>query len=108
MSITGDRLRELRKTKRKTLRDVWIDTGTSWSGLAEIERGERNCNSTTLKILANYYQVSTDYLMGTTDDMSPTNDIDVAFYNQHGIITEEQRKEIENFIAFIKSRDNKK
>jgi hypothetical protein len=45
--------------------------------------------------------------MGTTDDMSPTNDIDVAFYDQHGIITEEQRKEIENFIAFIKSRDKK-
>lgn len=107
MSVTGDRLRELRKIKRKTLRDVWTDTGISWSGLAEIERGERNCNSTTLKILADYYQVSTDFLIGTTDDMSPTNNIDVAFYDQHGIITEEQRKEIENFIAFIKSRDKK-
>lgn len=107
MSITGDRLRELRKLRRKTLRDVWQDIGISYSNLAAIERGEQSCNSSTIKLLADYYQVSTDYLIGTTDDMSPTNGIDVAFYNQHGIVTEEQRKEIENFIAFIKSRDNK-
>lgn len=106
MSITGDRLRELRKLKRKTLKEVNDATGINYSGLAEIERGERSCNSTTLKILADYYDVSTDYLLGNTDSKKDANNtVDVAFYNQHGILTDDQKKEIESFIEFIKARD---
>lgn len=107
MSTTGDRLRELRKDKRKTLREVWDEVGISWSNLAAIERCEQNCNSSTLKLLADYYGVTTDYLMGVTDDKTQTNSIDIAFYDQHGIVSDAQKKEIENFIAFIKSRDTK-
>lgn len=107
MSITGDRLREIRKSKGKTLRDVWNDLGISYSNLASIERGDQNCNSSTLKMLAEYYHVSTDYLIGNTDDKSINDDIDIAFYDQHGIVSEEHKKEIEKFIEFIKLRDKK-
>lgn len=110
MNITGNRLRELRKSSGRTLKEICADTNISVSGLASVERGENSCSFTTLKILADYYGVSTDYLLGNTDDktaINPNSNIDVAFYDQHGIITDEQRKEIENFIAFIKSRDNK-
>lgn len=105
----GERLRDLRKEKRKTLREVGIDTGIDYSGLAQIERGERNCNTTTLDILTKYYNVSADYLLGNTDDRTTasSNDITVAFYNQHGIVTDEQKKEVESFIEFIKSKDKK-
>lgn len=57
MTITGDRLRELRREKGKTLREVNVDTGISYSGLASVERGENSCNTSTLKILADYYDV---------------------------------------------------
>ena len=67
MTITGDRLRELRKEKGKTLREVNDDTGISYSGLASIERGENSCNTSTLKILADYYDVPTDYLLGLSN-----------------------------------------
>ena len=63
MTITGDRLRELRREKGKTLREVNVDTGISYSGLASIERGENSCNTSTLKILADYYNVPIDYLL---------------------------------------------
>lgn len=107
MSITGDRLRDLRKLKRKTLKEVNEDTGIAFGGLAALERGERMCNSATLKILADYYDTTTDYLLGNTDNITASNnDIDAAFYNQHGIISDEQKKDIENFIAFIKSKEN--
>lgn len=93
MSITGDRLRALRKSSGKTLKEICADTQLSISGLASVERGENSCSSSTLKILADYYGVSTDYLTGISDDKNTNNtNLDVAFYNQHGIITEEQKK----------------
>lgn len=107
----GDRLRELRKEKRKTLRDVGLETGIDYSGLAQIERGERNCNTTTLEILSKYYHVSADYLLGNTEDKnstSATDDITLAFYNQHGIVSEEQKNEIESFIKYVKSKNQTK
>lgn len=77
MTITGDRLRELRREKGKTLREVNVDTGISYSGLASIERGENSCNTSTLKILADYYDVPTDYLLGSAEcqDISWQNKI---------------------------------
>ena len=64
----GTRLRTLRKEKHKTLRDINDDLGISYSNLAAIERGEHNCNADTLRMLAQYYNVSTDYLLGKTDN----------------------------------------
>ena len=64
----GERLRELRKEKRKTLREVNDATGIDYSNLSQIERGDHGCNSSTLQILADYYQVTTDYLLGYTDN----------------------------------------
>ena len=68
-----------RKEHKKTLIEVSKDLGLSFSGLAEIERNERSCNSTTLKMLADYYGVSTDYLLGLTDERTSsttsTNDV---------------------------------
>ena len=64
----GTRLRELRTKKRITLRQVQEDTGINFSNLAQIERGEHSANSETLKILANYYGVSYDFLLGNTNN----------------------------------------
>lgn len=114
MSITGNRLREIRKTKNKTLVQVHDDLGISISGLASVERGENLCNSSTLKILADYYGVSTDYLTGKIDIYNPTSakeqlsGIQLALYNQTEELTDEQAKEVLNYIEFVKNRDSKK
>ena len=58
--------------------------------------------------IAEYFNVSSDYLLGLIDDRhqssSNTSDVNLAFYNQHGIVTDEQKKEVEAFIEFIKSK----
>ena len=102
-----NRLRELRNKRRLTLREVAEKLNMSFSNVATIERGESQLREDTAKIFADFYNVSIDYLLGNTDNPTESNQIDVAFYDQHGIVTEEQKKEIENFIAFIKSRDKK-
>lgn len=64
----GDKLKKIRTEKHITLRQVQNDTGINFSNLAQIERKEHSANSETLKILANYYNVSVDYLLGKTDN----------------------------------------
>ena len=110
MNIIGDRLREIRKEKRKTLRDVGEDIGMSYSNLASIERGDQNCNAITLKMLADYYQVSTDYLMGNTDirnsqeiDINKLSGVQLAFYNQVSQMTDEQILDVLKVIDVVKT-----
>lgn len=58
--------------------------------------------------MAKVFNVSVDYLVGLSSDNSPTsNDITTAFYNQHGIVSDAQKEEIESFIEFIKSKSGK-
>lgn len=114
----GERLRFLRKEKRKTLREVNTDTGIDYSGLAQIERGERSCNSSTLDILARYYNVSADYLLGNTDNPNPTKIVDIEVWEQDGTITKLQHELLDltkgftvddfqmvnSYIEFLKSK----
>ena len=102
----GDKLREARKNKRLTLREVGDATGLSYSGLAEIERNERNCNSETLKALAEFYGVSTDYLL-FDDGASPLQQLtgqQLALYNGTKDLSDEQVNEILNFIDYVKNK----
>ena len=112
----GVRLRELRKEKRKTLRDVNIDLGISYSNLAAVERGEHGCNADTLNKLADYYNVSIDYLLGNTDNPKATI-IQVA--DSDGSITSveyeiidklkglqaEDLEKVSEYVDFIKSKN---
>lgn len=63
-----NRLRALRKEKGKTLQEVADSLGMSKSNLSELETGEHGCTNSTLTLLAQYYNVSTDYLLGKTDN----------------------------------------
>lgn len=64
--MMSNRLRDLRKEKRLTLRDLAEKVNISYSNIAMIERGERNFTSDSLIIFSNFFNVSTDYLLGKT------------------------------------------
>lgn len=111
----GEKLRELRKAKRKTLRQVYEETGIDYSNLSQIERGEHGCNSDTLKRLCDYYGTTTDYLLGYVE---LPKSIEVVSYNEDGTITkfqhelldmtkgftEDDFKKVNSYIEFIKSK----
>ena len=61
-------LRALRKAKKKTQLQVQIDTGIEQALLSKYETGLRVPPTETLIILADYYNVSMDYIMGRTDN----------------------------------------
>ena len=62
------RLKELRFYKEKTQLQVQMETGIEQALLSKYENGVRVPPTETLIILADYYDVSMDYIMGRTDN----------------------------------------
>ena len=63
-----NRLKELRFYKEKTQLQVQMETGIEQALLSKYENGVRVPPTETLIILADYYDVSMDYIMGRTDN----------------------------------------
>ena len=60
----ANNLRRIRETKRFTLKEVEQQTGISYSVLSRIELGERDLSEYHIRILADFYKVPTDYILG--------------------------------------------
>ena len=64
MKNLGNRIRNLRKEKKITLRELGNNLNISFSLLAMYERGERVPPLDKLNLLADFFKVTTDYLIG--------------------------------------------
>lgn len=67
------RIKELRTEMHKSLRDVASELNISYSSLSKYERGDQQPSYETLIRIANYFNVTTDYLMGITNSKSLEN-----------------------------------
>ena len=61
-------LKKLRLQKKKTQLNVQLETGIEQALLSKYESGKRIPPTETLMVLADYYDVSMDYIMGRTDN----------------------------------------
>ena len=61
------RLKELRREKGKTQREMALFIEKTERHYQHIEAGKINVSSMMLLKLADYFEVSTDYLLGRTD-----------------------------------------
>ena len=62
------RIRDLREDNDLTQEDVAKILGTSRSYYGRYERGLHPMTADQIKILAQYYNVSSDYILGLTDE----------------------------------------
>ena len=60
----AERLKPLRKRKKKTQKDMAELLGITDRHYQKIEYGQINVSATTLMTLADYFHVTTDYLLG--------------------------------------------
>ena len=67
MQCVGERLKALRKEKGKKQREMAELLGLSLRTYQFYESGDYDPNLPNLVRLADYFQVSTDYLLGRTD-----------------------------------------
>jgi len=70
--IFANRVRGLREDKGMGLRQLATELGIGHSSLSNYEHCKRVPDIYTCKIFADYFQVSCDYLIGATDDPTPT------------------------------------
>lgn len=70
MFIFGVHLKNLRKSKNITQKQLALDIGASERGIQQYELGERKPTYDMLIALADYFDVSLDYLVGRSDDPS--------------------------------------
>jgi transcriptional regulator with XRE-family HTH domain len=68
MSIFMERLRKSRESRNLLQKDVARCSGLSEKGYQNYERGIRKPNADTLTAIADYFDVSVDYLIGRTEN----------------------------------------
>ena len=71
MIAAGDRLRDLREDKGKTQAEISSLLGTTQQIYSRYETNRTDLPLRHLIKLADYYHVSTDYLLGRTDRPEP-------------------------------------
>ena len=65
--IFGQRIKELRNEKQLKQSELAAALGVHTTQICEMETGKKTTTIERLVILANYFNVSADYLLGLTD-----------------------------------------
>lgn len=69
----AERLKEARIKKGLSQRDVERETGINYSTLSNFETGRRETNLENLKKLADFYEISIDWLLGREEKEKGSN-----------------------------------
>ena len=114
-----NRIKELRLEKGLLQSDIAKIINKTDRIIGFYESGERDPNTETLSLLADFFNVSIDYLLGKSDIRNPEKmEIDTDKINiglsakDYTHITDNQRKQIEEFAKLVlkdnlKNKDNK-
>lgn len=99
-----ERLKKLRKEGKLTQKDIATFLNISQPAYQQFESGKKKMNLETMEKLADFFNVSTDYLLGKTDipDLDLDVDIDNAIDNSVAYdgtpITDNDRMIIKDFL----------
>lgn len=72
--MIGQRLKELRSKNKSRQEDIAKAIGISRARYSHYENEIREPDNETLKLLANYFGVTVDYLLGQLDEPNPEKD----------------------------------
>lgn len=103
-----ERVKKLCEERKISINDLENSLGYSKNTLYRLKTQTPGADK--LKALADYFDVSTDYLLGRTDkkrfiDSKENNDIEtIAAHHEGDEWTEEEREEIERFKEFIRMK----
>ena len=106
------RLKELRKSKKMSQKELADILSVSPSTIGMYEQGRRKPDPDTLKLLANYFDVSIDYILGRLEERTMTFSSEIktqAFHLSEDVseLSPEEIEQIEDYIRFVKSKHKK-
>lgn len=106
--MIGIRLKELRSATNKTQADVASYLGISRASYSHFENDRNEPDNITLSKLADYFNVTTDYLLGREVKQPANNSrnekADLVAAHIDDDVTESEMKQITDFIDFLKSK----
>lgn len=73
-----NRVKQLRKERNMTLRELSQRLNMALTTLSSIESGQNDLTADKLKLFADYFDVSSDYLLGRTEIRNP-NKSNISF-----------------------------
>jgi transcriptional regulator with XRE-family HTH domain len=86
---TKEIIKQLRQGKKLTMSEVAEKSGVSYSAYQKYELGIREIGAKALEKLADFYGVTTDYLLGRETETIPENDLASVVKNSNVQILEE-------------------
>lgn len=108
-----EQLKKLRKEKGVLQKDVVAYLGIDRTTYVKYENGASEPDNETLIKIADYYGVTTDFLLGRENvtivpPMPDEADIKVALFGGDGEVTDEMWDEVKRFAEFVKQNKGKK
>ena len=103
------RLKDVRNKFKMQQKDVCLSLNIPQNTYSQYENGKREPDSETLSRIADFFNVSVDYLLGRTDEPSVKSldeqleGIDFALWGEVRDLTDEEKQDIINFAKFTKS-----
>lgn len=106
-------LKELRRSKKMTQDKLSEILGVSRSTISMWEINASEPDSETISRIAGVFKVTTDYLLGRTNDPSPPDakkdiadeDIKFALFGGSADITDAQFEEVKRYARYIRERE---
>ena len=110
MSIFPERLKYIRNIHKLSQQDLANNLSLSRGLIGNYEIGTREPDFDTLLIFANYFKVSTDYLLGKSDlmvDISTNEQIKghTELINSINSLTDESKSDLKKYIDMLILRD---
>lgn len=105
--MLSNRLKQLRAEKNIKQDDLAEYLNVKRQTYSAYERGVSIPDANTLKSIATFFNVSTDYLLGSTDDPTPAQELSaarVAGGRDYSDLTPEQIEKIKSYEAFLRSQ----
>lgn len=93
--MLAERLKSLRLEAKLSQKELSKELNISQQIITFYEQGKRNPKRETLEKFANFFNVSTDYLLGNTDIKNPEetiSDVDMLFRRTSKDLTPEQQE----------------
>ncbi|MGG3210594.1 helix-turn-helix transcriptional regulator [Geobacillus stearothermophilus] len=116
--MLGDRLRKLRQEKKLTQEELGKKINVTKVSISGYENGNRTPDTETLQKLADFFNVTTDYLLGRTDDPTPPEQDDIPeelkdpklglFFKELAEAPEERREQLLKIWEILKSEGERK
>ena len=108
--MIAERLKSLRKELNFSKRQLVSAIPINYSTYANYESGFREPNSEVLQVLANYFDVSLDYLLGVSENRQKADEIAILTDEEHAHIMEYRKvdQHAKELIALILGKEKER